>query len=84
MINLFSGKIAMLMATIKDKRSTIYGLYLHQIEVYNMITSSIEKWKFVSSNGHRWIEGKGLKFTNFLTEFHNGSVHKCVVILTSN
>ena len=43
MINLFSGKIAMLMATIKDKRSTIYGLYLHQIEVYNMITSSTEK-----------------------------------------
>ena len=25
------------MATIKDKHSTIYGLYLHQIEVYNMI-----------------------------------------------
>ena len=44
MINLFHGKISMLMATIKDMRSTIYGLYLHQIEVYNMIyTSSIEK-----------------------------------------
>lgn len=41
--NLFNGKIAMLMATIKDKHSTIYGLYLHQIEVYNMITSSTEK-----------------------------------------
>ena len=43
MINLFNGKIAMLMAKIKDKQSTIYGLYLHQIEVYNMITSLIEK-----------------------------------------
>ena len=43
MINWFNGKIAMLMATIKDNHSTIYELYLHQIEVYNMITSSIEK-----------------------------------------
>ena len=41
MITLFNGKIVMLiMVMIKDKHSTIYGLYLHQIEVYSMITSS--------------------------------------------
>ena len=52
MITLFNGKIVMLiMVMIKDKHSTIYGLYLHQIEVYSMITSSIEKRKFISSNG---------------------------------
>ena len=36
-INLFHGKMTTLIATIKDKHSTVYGLYLHQIEVYNMI-----------------------------------------------
>ena len=84
-ITLFNGKIVMLIvATIKDKYSTIYGLYLHQIEVYSMITSSIEKRKFISSNGQVDFGSRLKIHTNFSAEFHTDSVQKCEVILPSN
>ena len=58
MINLFNRKIDMLMATINDKHSTIYGLYL-QMEVYNVIY--VINWEMKIYYKFEWTGGLWVK-----------------------